>query len=146
MWYVVSSEPTDVSTFSEYGPRFDIKENFLDEKSNGFQLESSVIRCADAPSRLCNVDAITTLFLVSQGPQVVADNKRRWVDTHWFRGSSYLRIGWQWLKAALVRGWAFYTKLVLNGGPDPEPALASLKQAAPSAANRINMNCYYNSA
>lgn len=65
-WYVVSSEPTDVSTFSEYGVRFDISENFLFEKSNGFQLESSVIRCADTLSRLCNVYAMTTLFLVSQ--------------------------------------------------------------------------------
>ena len=49
-WYVVSDEPTDVETFVEYGLRFDIKENFLDDKSNGFQLESSLIRSADALS------------------------------------------------------------------------------------------------
>jgi hypothetical protein len=37
-WLVVSDEPTDPKTFEEYGLRFDIEENFLDDKSNGFQL------------------------------------------------------------------------------------------------------------
>ena len=36
-WYVVSDEPTDVRTLEEYGLRFDIEENFLDDKSNGFR-------------------------------------------------------------------------------------------------------------
>jgi hypothetical protein len=50
-----------VKTFEEYGLRFDIEENFLDDKSNGFQLESSLIRSAAALERLCVVLAITTL-------------------------------------------------------------------------------------
>jgi DDE family transposase len=44
VWYVLSDEPTTSKTFEEYGLRFDIEENFLDDKSNGFQLESSLIR------------------------------------------------------------------------------------------------------
>ena len=52
-WYLVSSEPTNCQTFVEYGLRFDIEENFLDDKSNGFQLEKSAIRNADALCRLC---------------------------------------------------------------------------------------------
>jgi hypothetical protein len=96
-----------------------------------------VIRCANALSRLCFVLAITTLFLVSQGTQVVDANKRRWVDPHWFRGLSYLRIGWQWIKAALVRGWMLYTELVLSGRPEREPAMASFKQAAQINENLI---------
>jgi hypothetical protein len=47
-WFVVSDEPTASKTFAEYGRRFDIAENFLDDKSNGFQLESSLIRSAKA--------------------------------------------------------------------------------------------------
>ena len=31
-WYVISDEPTDLDTFAEYGLRFDIEENFLDDK------------------------------------------------------------------------------------------------------------------
>jgi hypothetical protein len=42
-WYVISDESTDVKTVEEYGLRFDIEENFLDDKSNGFQLEESLI-------------------------------------------------------------------------------------------------------
>ena len=71
-WYIVSDEPTSVHTFAEYGRRFDIEENFLDDKSNGFQLESSLVRDADALTRLCLVLAVATLYLVAQGTQVVA--------------------------------------------------------------------------
>lgn len=128
-WYVVSDEPTDMETFTEYGARFDIEENFLDDKSNGFQLESSLIRSAQALTRLCLVLAVATLYLVAQGTAVVACGKRRWVDPHWFRGYSYLRIGWQWVKAALYkRGRKLITHLHLSGKPDPEPSRASNKQ------------------
>ena len=51
-WYVLSDEPADGKTFEEYGLRFDIEENFLDDKSNGFQLESSLIRSAEALKRV----------------------------------------------------------------------------------------------
>ena len=129
-WVVVSNEPTSMTTFEEYGLRFDIEENFLDDKSNGFQLEASLIRSAEALSRLCFVLAITTLYLVSQGTAVVAQGQRRLVDPHWFRGSSYLKIGWRWLKRALSRGWSLITALHLSSEPDPQPAMASRKQHA----------------
>jgi hypothetical protein len=127
-WLVVSDEPTDLQTFDEYGLRFNIEENFLDDKSNGFQLEASLIRSKEALSRLCFVLAIATLYLVVQGTQVVAQGQRRLVDPHWFRGSSYLKIGWNWIKRALVKGWHLITKLYLSGEPDPEPAMSSRKQ------------------
>lgn len=128
-WLIVSDQPTDVTTFDEYGLRFDIEENFLDDKSNGFQLESSLIRSAEALSRLCFVLAVATLFLVCQGTDVVESGKRRWVDAHWFRGSSYLKIGWKWVQRALVKGYELITRLRLSPLPDPEPAMASRKQA-----------------
>jgi hypothetical protein len=127
-WFVISDEPTHLHTFDEYGLRFDIEENFLDDKSNGFQLESSQLRSPGALSRLCFVLAITTLYLVAQGAEVVKQGKRRWVDPHWFRGSSYLKIGWNWIKTALVKGFDLITRLLLTGEPDPEPAMSSLTQ------------------
>jgi len=127
-WLVVSDEPTNLTTLDEYGFRFDIEENFLDDKSNGFQLESSLLRSADALTRLGLVLAITTLYLVVQGTEVVKQQQRRWVDAHWFRGNSYLKIGWQWVKRALSHGWPLLTKLRLYGEPDPEPARASRNQ------------------
>ena len=120
-WFVVSDEPTELKTFEEYGLRFDIEENFLDDKSNGFQLESSLIRSAKALERLCCMLAITTLYLVAQGTEVVTQGKRRWVDSHWFRGQSYLKIGWGWVKLALSRGYELMTSVHLPAEADPAP-------------------------
>jgi hypothetical protein len=127
-WYVISDEPTEVKTLEEYGLRFDIEENFLDDKSNGFQLESSLIRSPKALERLCFVLAISTLYLVSQGTAVVQQGKRRFVDSHWFRGDSYLKIGWKWVIYALTRGYELLSTVYLSSECDPEPAMASEKQ------------------
>lgn len=127
-WYVISDEPTEVNTLAEYGLRFDIEENFLDDKSNGFQLESSLIRSAKAVERLCLVLAMTTLYLVSQGTAVVQRGQRRLIDAHWFRGASYLKIGWKWVHYALSRGYELLTSVSLSSACDPEPAIACKKQ------------------
>lgn len=145
-WYVVSDEPTSVQTFVEYGWRFDIEENFLDDKSNGFELESSLVRDAAALARLGLVLAVTTLYLVAQGTQVVAHHKRRWVDPHWWRGNSYLRIGWQWVKTALARGWALFATLHLSGAPDPEPARASVSQSEHAPPVTFTTTYFYSPA
>ena len=129
-WYVISDEAAELKMFEEYGLRFDIEENFLDDKSNGFQLEDSMIRSAAALKRLCFVLAITTLYLVSVGTSVVQRGKRRLVDPHWFRGASYLKIGWHWVRYALTRSYELITTVYLSSDPDPEPAMASKKQDA----------------
>jgi hypothetical protein len=128
-WYVVSDEPTDVETRKESGLRFDIEENVLDDKSNGFQLESSWMRSAQALERLCGVLAMTTLSLVSVGTSVVQQGQRRLVDPHWFRGSSSMKIGWKWVHDALNRCDELISSVYVSSEPDPEPAIASTKQA-----------------
>jgi hypothetical protein len=50
--------------------------------------------------------------------------KRRWVDAHWFRGQSYLKIGWNGVKLALSKGYELMTSMHLSAAPDPVPALA----------------------
>jgi Transposase DDE domain len=127
-WYVSSDEPTDVQSLQEYSLRFDIEENFLDDKSNGFQLESSLIRSSEALERLCFVLAMTTLYLVSLGTDVVQQGKRRLVDPHGFRGLSYVKIGWKWVSYALSRGYVLISSVYLSSACDPEPAMASKKR------------------
>ena len=144
-WYVASDEPVDIETFCEYRLRFDIEENFLDDKSNGFQLESSKIRSAEGLERLCMVIAVATLYLVSQGVEVVRKGKRRLVDSHWFRGSSYLKIGWRWVETALTKGWRLCHKLCLVGGRDPEPAIASLRSVSKHQPPAFQVICLGNS-
>ncbi|QKD84780.1 hypothetical protein HPC62_17015 [Thermoleptolyngbya sichuanensis A183] len=125
---MVSDEPTHLRTFEEYGLRFDIEEAFLDDQSNGWNLQKSEIRSLCALSRLWFLLAVATLYVTAQGLEVVATGKRRWVDPHWFRGNSYFRIGWDWLKAALENGWPLIRHVCFTHNRDPEPAMASRKQ------------------
>lgn len=127
-WIIVSDEPTNAETLREYGLRFCIEEGFLDHKSGGFQWASSKLRNAQALQRLCLVMAIATLVLVCQGVAVAAAGKRRQVDPHWFRGLSYARIGWNWIRRAIGRGEALIDRLVLLTAHDPEPVRASRRQ------------------
>jgi hypothetical protein len=124
-WFVVSDEPTDEKTFEEDGRRFDSAEHCLDDQSTGFQLESSLMRSANARERLCGVLAITTLDLGAQGTAVVAHGTRRWVDAHGCRGPSSLNIGWNGVKLARSRGDALIPHWHLSAAADPAPAMAS---------------------
>ena len=129
-WLVVSDEPTDLTTFDEYGLRFDLEENFLDDKSNGFQVEASRLGSPAALDRLFLVLAVAPLHFTSVGVGVVHRKSRRWVDTHWDRGMSYLKIGWSWLRQQFRRGWPPLPAFRLDPAPDPEPAVASRRKAA----------------
>ncbi|MEM9093154.1 MAG: transposase [Cyanobacteria bacterium P01_F01_bin.53] len=126
-WAIVSDELTTLQTFCEYGLRFDIEESFLDDQSNGWNVQKSQIRSVCDLSRLWFILAIATLFVTAQGGQVVANKQRRWVDPHWFRGNSYFRIGWDWLKASALNGWHIIQNVTFFSHRDPEPAIVSRK-------------------
>lgn len=128
-WAILSDEPTSLETLDEYALRFDIEENFLDDKSAGFQLEASQIRDAAALSRLGLILATATLYLVSSGVAIVAMGKRHWIDPHWNRGLSYFQIGWRWIDHALAHGKRLLPFFWFEPGPDPEPVYASKRQA-----------------
>lgn len=104
----------------------------MDEKSNGFQLEDTRLSDAEVLTRLCLVLALCTLYLVLQGVEVVKRGRRRAVDAHWFRGSSYLKLGWRWVRRVLAGmvGYDLVRELRLTGEADPEPAMASRQQHA----------------
>ena len=127
-WTIVSDEPTNLQTFAHYRLRFCVEESFLDLKSNGFNLEASRLRDKFALSQLCGVIALTMLFLVLQGVQVVVSGKRRQVDAHWNRGMSYLKLGWNWIRLAITQQWKIQIYSFLSSLPDPQPAIASKQQ------------------
>jgi hypothetical protein len=127
-WVIVSDEPTTLQTFAQYRLRLCVEESFLDLKSNGFNLEGSRLRDKFALSQLCGVIALTMLFLLLQGAQVVASGKRRQVDAHWKRGMSYLKLGWNWVRLAITRQWHIQVFQFLPSLPDPHPAIASKRQ------------------
>ena len=127
-WAVVSDEPTTLQTFAEYGLRFDIEESFLDDQSSGWNLQKSEIRSVCDLSRLWFILAVATLYVTAQGVEVVNSGRRRWVDTHWFRGNSYFRIGIEWVKTALQDGWPLISSIRFRANQDAEPAMASRQQ------------------
>ncbi|QYO64558.1 transposase [Leptolyngbya sp. 7M] len=127
-WVIVSDEPTTLQTFAQYRLRFQVEESFLDLKSNGFNLEASRLRDKFALSQLCGVIALTMLFLVLQGMNVVTSGNRRQVDAHWNRGMSYLKIGWNWIRLAITQQWKIQVYPFLSSLPDPQPAIASKRQ------------------
>ncbi len=61
---------------------------------------------------------------------MVETGRRRELDAHTFRGDSYLKLGWRYLRRALagVAGFGFLQALKLTGAVDPEPAMASKSQ------------------
>ena len=127
-WAMVSDEKTNLQTFHEYGLRFDIEEAFLDDQSNGWNLQKSEIRAVCDLSRLFFILAVATLYVTAQGMAVDESGRRRWVDTHWFRGNSYFRIGFEWVRAALQEGWQLVQRVRFLHNRDPEPAMASRRQ------------------
>jgi hypothetical protein len=127
-WAIVSDEQTTLQCFREYGLRFDIEENFLDDQSSGWNLQLSEIRDVPALSRLCFLLAVATLYVTAQGVELVESGKRRWIDTHWFRGNSYFRLGWDWIKAASLQGWSLIHQVCFTSNHDPDPAIASRTQ------------------
>jgi len=129
-WYIASDELTSQQTLAEYGRRFDIEETFLDDKSGGFQVQTSELQTPEALERLFLVLAVATLHFTSVGLAVVQANVRRWVDTHWDRGLSYFKIGWRWLVQQYRRAWCAFATFWLDPAPDPTPAIASRRQAA----------------
>ena len=127
-WAIVSDQPTTLKTFAEYGLRFDIEENFLDDQSNGWNIQKSQIRSVCDLSRLWFILAVATLFVTAQGLEVVKQQHRRWVDPHWFRGNSYFRIGWEWVKAAPFNAWRIIRSVRFTSNCDPDPVMASRRQ------------------
>lgn len=127
-WVIVSDEPTALQTFAQYRLRFQVEESFLDIKSNGFNLEASRLRDKFALTQLIGVIALTMLFLVLQGTQLVTSGRRRLVDPHWNRGMSYLKLGWNWIRLAITHQWKIPVFQFLSSLPDPQPAIASKRQ------------------
>lgn len=127
-WAIVSDEPVGRHTFDEYGLRFDIEENFRDDKSGGFNLEDSLLRDSMALSRLCLILAVATVYLISTGLAVETLGFRPVIDTHWRRGLSYFQLGWRWCRHALDQQKWLQAFLWLPPLPDPDPVIASWKQ------------------
>jgi hypothetical protein len=129
-WYILSNDSASVEIFMEYGLRFDIEEEFRDEKSGGFSLEKSRIEGPKALERLILIIAVATIVTLNEGLVVVAEGNRNKVDPHWRRGLSYIQIGWRWVLKLLC--WvtiAVQCSLELRAMNDPLPVAPTRKES-----------------
>ena len=136
---VVSDEPTNGETLGEYGLRFDI-ERCASSMKNRAAISSTPVnsRRPKRLSRLMLILAIATLHLTSIGVGVVHAEKRRFVDPHWERRLSYLKIGWRWRQQQSQRAWQAFAPFWLDPAPDPFPILVS-RRAAVGERNGLDL-------
>jgi hypothetical protein len=123
-WRIVTDQPAEGQTLTDYALRMGIDLGFLDDKSAGFQLEDSELLLPTRLDRLLLIMAWCSLYLVSLGTQLVETKQRRLIDTHWHRRLSYLQLGWRWLDYTLACDAPLPVAFCLSPTPDPEPLSA----------------------
>ncbi len=74
--------------------------------------------------RLYLIAAVALLYGTSQGMAVQVAGLRQYVDPHYQRGLSYLKIGLLWLKGVVNKGRQLLTPIPLLP-KDPQPCFAS---------------------
>ena len=129
-WYILSNDGASTENFMDYALRFDIEQEFRDEKSGGFALEKSRVEGTEALERLILVIAVATIITLNEGLAVVAEGDRKKVDAHWKRGLSYIQIGWRWILKQLYKATtALQCSLELKAMNDPLPVAPTRKES-----------------
>jgi hypothetical protein len=102
-WLLLSDLPPGERRALEYAARMHIEEGFRDDKSAGWRWEQSRVRDPERAARLLLVLHLATLWCLGLGAAAVETGlARRWVRPRrpaW----SLFRIGWAWLREALLR-------------------------------------------
>jgi len=106
--YLVSTLPCMNEICRAYGKRFKLETLFSDQKSRGFHIEKSHLSDPKRLARLLCAVAITYIWMIYQGIMISADEtKRSLIDRPNRQDKSLFRLGFDWLKVALTRGFDF---------------------------------------
>ena len=121
VWYIASNRADGLHVAACYRCRMNIEHSFRDDKSGGFDWESSHLVAPAQVNRLLLILAVATLYTVSEGVFLVESGARELVDAHSRRGLSYFQIGCRAYQRATALGQRFKLRLHLNPAPDPDP-------------------------
>jgi hypothetical protein len=102
-----------------------IEESFRDDKSGGFDLDSSRLTDPIRLDALLLALAIAVLWVYALGEKVLTDKQRRKIDPGYRRQLSVFQLGWRYLHRALSRSLPLAYSLSLHPFK-PEPVKQSV--------------------
>lgn len=105
-----------------------IEESFLDDQSNGWNVQRSKVRLVVALSRLWLLLLLETLYLTAQRVDVVARERGGDELTLISSVDKATGIGLGWVQIALQQGWRLLRRVRLPTHHDPDLAEASNPQ------------------
>ena len=94
-----------------YARRMWIEEMFGDMKKHGLDLENTMLRQADRPSRLTLAVALLYVWMISIGTRTVQDELRYFVDRKDRRDLSVFQIGLRFIDRQLLNSLPFQLSL-----------------------------------
>lgn len=106
--YLISSlEDTD-EICTAYAKRFKLETLFSDQKSRGFHIDKSHLSDPKRLTRLLLAAALTYIWMIYLGIEIVQDESRRsFIDRTHRSDKSLFRLGYDWIKVALTRNFDF---------------------------------------
>ena len=117
---VMTNLHADGWVLRHYIKRMHIEESFRDDKSGGFDLDSSRLRDPKRLDALLLALAIATLWVYEIGEKVLKDEQRRTIDPGYKRQLSVFQLGWRQLHRALSCSLPLTFSLLLHPfKPDP---------------------------
>lgn len=110
-WFLATNLPDANLAKTAYARRMWIEEMFGDMKSNGFDLEKTMLRHADRLSRLTLAVALLYVWMISIGGKTIKNGDRHWVDRNDRRDLSIFQIGLRFLEWLLLNSCDFQISL-----------------------------------
>jgi len=101
--FLVTNLPNAYQACRYYRQRFRIETFFSDQKSRGFHIHKSHLSDPARLSRMLIAACLAYIWIICQGLQVLAQNRRALIDRTERIDKSLFRLGLDWLKYALKR-------------------------------------------
>jgi hypothetical protein len=112
-WYIVTDQPANWGTLSDYKVRMWIEEMHGDFKGQGLHLDQTHLRDTSLISRLFLALSIVYVWLMHTGSWVIKRGWRSLVDKKYRRDLSVFHIGYYWLLRQLAQALSLHVGLKL---------------------------------
>jgi hypothetical protein len=112
-WYIVTDQPADRRTLTDYKVRMWIEEMHGDFKGQGLHIDQTHLRSTFRISRLFLALSIVYVWLMHTGSWVIKRGWRSWVDRNHRRDLSVFHIGYYWLLRQLAQALPLHLGLNL---------------------------------